>query len=563
MYSDKQGVLTLIETLVSKGLRKVVISPGSRNAPLSLSFYHHPAIEVLVIPDERSAGYFALGMAQQLNEPVAMVCTSGTAALNYAPSIAEAYYQKIPLIAITADRPQAWIDQADGQTIRQRNLFYNYVRDSYEIKGDSSTNEELWYIRRTVAKAWDETTLHGGGPVHINVPLNEPLYGRTQKSEPVRAIETLPYEKKLTNASLQKLAEVWNQLPNKLILSGLHKPSSSLEKILNKLAEEKSVAVLTETTSNLNSALFNPCIDRVITTISPDEAGEFRPDLLITFGGPVTSKKIKSFLRNNPPAEHWHIDPDELHTDTYQHLTTNISVSPENFFNEIAPLIKSRESHFSLTWKNRDHKTDSLHNEFIKNAEWSDLKAFESIMEIIPGDHILQLANSTPVRYAQLFKTKNPILTFSNRGTSGIDGCTSTAAGAAYATGKAVTLITGDMGFFYDSNALWNKYLRNDFRIILVNNSGGGIFRIIEGPKNKSEIEDLFETRHQQSAEYICKAFGLDYYRSSNEKELKNELKKFYSDKNDKPAVLEIFTDAEMNPKVLREYFDYLKQLEN
>ena len=558
MYSDKKGVTTLIETLVSKGLKKVVISPGSRNAPLSLSFYHHPAIELLVIPDERSAAYFALGMAQQLREPVAIACTSGTAALNYAPAIAEAYYQKIPLIAITADRPQAWIDQADGQTIRQRNLFYNYVRDSFEIKGDSATAEELWYIRRTVARAWDETILTGGGPVHINVPLNEPLYGRIDSSESITAIKTMPVEKVLGSGSLQKLTDSWIGFSKKIILTGLTSPSEELEDLLSETARDPSVCVLTETTSNLYNELFNPCIDRLITSIKKEESERFRPQLLVTFGGPVISKKVKTFLRENPPLEHWHIDPDELHTDTYQNLSCNIPVTPEYFFRNISGK-KTNNSEFAQTWKERDLLTQKKHREFIGNAGWSDLKVFAVIVENIPAGQMLQLANSTPVRYIQLFNSSSPFETYSNRGTSGIDGCTSTAAGAGYAAGKPVTLITGDIGFFYDSNALWNKYLRPDFRIILINNSGGGIFRIIEGPEQKEEIEALFETRQEQNAEYVCKAFGLNYFSAINENDLNKKILEFYSPENNQASVLEIFTDPEQNPLILKKYFNHLK----
>lgn len=560
MYTDKAGIRHLIETLVKKGLKEVVLSPGSRNAPLSLSFYHHPEIELLVIPDERSAAYFALGMAQQLRRPVAVVCTSGTAALNYAPTIAEAYYQKVPLLVLTADRPVAWVDQADGQTIRQRDIFVNYIKNGYEIPGDGQNEEELWFIRRIASQAYDQTLYPGEGPVHINVPLSEPLYGRSKQLPQIRPIDTLIPETQLSEEQLIQLAERWNQSERKLVLTGLIEPLPALSKLLDQIAEDPSVAVLTESTSNLPSEKFNPCIDRIITSLNTEESKTLQPDLLITFGGPVVSKKVKQFIRKHSPAEHWHIDTSEMHLDTYQCLTHNIPLHPLSFFLQIREFLRPVNSHYAQQWKSKDLVTEQRHQLFMQNCKWSDLSAFDSILRAIPESSDVQLSNSSPVRYVQLFKAFKSLSYHSNRGASGIDGCTSTAAGACYAAKKPATLITGDIGFFYDSNALWNNYLRPDFRIIVINNGGGGIFRIIDGPDNNDEIEQLFETRQNRSAEHLCKAFGLSYFRAENKMELDAELKRFYADENKCASVLEVFTPTAENPKVLKAYFAFLRE---
>lgn len=560
MFTDKAGIKQLIETLVKKGLREVVLSPGSRNAPLSLSFYHHKDIQLTVIPDERSAGYFALGMAQQLRRPVAVVCTSGTAALNYAPAIAEAYYQKIPLLVLTADRPVAWVDQADGQTIRQRDIFVNYVKHGYEIPGEGNSEEELWFIRRIASQAWDQTLLPGEGPVHINIPLSEPLYGRSAEMPSVKPIETYIPEQKLSESQLQELAARWNQYDRKLILSGLVEPNEKLNTLLEEIAEDESVSVLTETTGNFHSEKFNPCIDRIISSL-PEELNQvLQPQLLITFGGPVISKRVKVFIRKNSPLEHWHIDTSELHLDTYQCLTHNIPLSPLSFFSQIKPHLKTKQSDYRKQWKEMDLLTEERHQAFMKNCPFSDLSAFESILKHIPENSDLQMSNSSPVRYVQLFKAGKKLSYHSNRGASGIDGCTSTAAGAAYASGKKTTLITGDIGFFYDSNGLWNKYLSKQLRIVVINNGGGGIFRIIEGPEHNDEIETLFETRQNMHAEFLCKAYGLNYFKASNKQELEESLQSFYGEKNREASVLEIFTESQLNPKILKDYFKYLKQ---
>ena len=559
MYSDKAGVTHLVETLIQKGLREVVLSPGSRNAPLSLSFHHHPEIELIVIPDERSAAYFALGMAQQLRRPVAVVCTSGTAALNYAPAIAEAYYQKVPLLILTADRPIAWVDQADGQTIRQRDLFLNYVKHGYEIPGDGKTEEELWFIRRIVSQAYDQTLLHGEGPVHINIPLSEPLYGRSKELPQLRPIDTLVPESSLSEDQLMSLAERWNNSERKLILTGLMEPHPALEKMLEQIADDPSVTVLTETTSNLHSERFNGCIDRIITSIHDGEKIDFHPDLLITFGGPVISKKVKVFIRKNTPKEHWHIDPSEMHLDTYQCLTHTIPLSPASLLLQLLPYLKKKESKWSKTWKEKDHKTQKAHLDYLSNCSFSDLSAFDRILNAIPAKSDLHLSNSSPVRYVQLFRETEKIDYHSNRGASGIDGCTSTASGAAHASKRPTTLITGDIGFFYDSNALWNNYLHSSLRIIVINNGGGGIFRIIDGPEHEEEIEKLFETRQQLSAEHLWKAFGLNYFKAESKLELDLQLKAFYDSSNQQASVLEVFTPTRENPKILKSYFDHLK----
>lgn len=560
MYSDKKGVTTLIETLVQKGLKHVILSPGSRNAPLSLSFFHHPEIETLVIPDERSAAYFALGMAQQKREPVAIVCTSGTAALNYAPAIAEAYYQKIPLLILTADRPVAWVDQADGQTIRQRDVFMNYCKNSFEISGDGDSKEDLWFTRRITSRAYDETLVNGIGPIHINIPLSEPLYNRTENLPGTKAIQTILPISKISDHDIQALADRWNAAKKKLILTGLHQPDKKLNDLLKQLSYDSSLAILTETTSNLHHENFIPCIDRVITTIDKNEGEQFQPEILLTFGGPVISKKVKVFIRTHAPTEHWHIDLNELHLDTYQCLTHTIPLNATDFFSQFVPLVKGTESTYMQIWKDRDDLTATRHHEFLSTCPFTDLVAFEKILKHIPGGSNLHLANSSPVRYAQLFNASVPLSYNSNRGASGIDGCTSTAAGSAHYTGKETTLISGDIGFFYDSNALWNNYLSKKLRIIIINNGGGGIFRIIEGPENKVEIETLLETRQNLTAEYICKTFGVTYFKANNAHELEQTLKLFYSKDLTNCAVLEIFTPTEENPIVLKNYFKHLSK---
>ncbi len=559
MYSDKHGVRDLVEICAQKGIRTVIISPGSRNAPLTISFHQHPNIECLSIADERSAAFFALGMAQQTGQPVAITCTSGSAALNYAPAIAEAYYQKVPLLILTADRPALWIDQGDGQTIRQQNIFANYIKQSFQLETEVDDKDGLWQVHRIVSEAIDATLLPDCGPVHINLPFSEPLYNTKDYSAiPLpKVITTHPPTRGISETHLHQLAERWNGATKKLIITGQMVPNKALNHALEAIAADPSVAVLTETTSNLYHASFNPCIDRLITSITPDEITQFKPDLLVTCGRAIISKKIKALLRKHAPQAHWHIDPVVTHLDTFQCLTDNIPVAPEKFFKKLAPLAQSPESTFGNTWKGRELLTQEKHHDFLSTCAFSDLKAFELLLQYLPEGSNLQMGNSTSVRYVQLFNQLRGIRYDGNRGTSGIDGATSTAAGAARVNDRPTTIVTGDIGFFYDSNALWNDHLTPNLRIVVVNNGGGGIFRIIDGPTSTAASQQFFETQHQLRAEHLAKTYHIAYTACEDAASLETALSTFYQP-TDRPALLEIITPTETNDKILKAYFKHL-----
>jgi len=565
MTSDKKGIALLTEIFVKKGLKHIVISPGSRNAPIIISFAQNPKIEALSIVDERSAAFFAHGMAQQTKQTVAIACTSGTAALNYAPAIAEAYYQKVPLLVLTADRPKELIDQGEGQTIRQKNVYANYIKKSFELPQEINSKKEFKETTKIINEAINLTKHPDYGPVHINIPFDEPLYNQVEKhSFEVNIFEPVIKPKSIPEEKIKEFAERWNGYEKKLLIAGMMDPNPELNQLLKKITEDESVVFLSETTSNLKGNC--SCIDKVVSTISEDEIFAFQPELLVTFGGPVISKKIKAFIKNlprrhegNKPIEHWHIDPTDFQMDTYQCLTSGIPVKPTTFFGQILPLVKLKKSKFNFNWIERDKRSENRHAQFLSKCEFSDLKVFETILKAIPKDSNLQMGNSTPVRYVQLFKPFQKLTYNSNRGTSGIDGTISTAAGAAYVSEKPTTIITGDLGFFYDSNALMNNYLSENLRIIIINNSGGGIFRFIPGPGETDQLEEFFETKHNWKAQFIAKNFNIPYYSANHLNSLNTSLKKFYKQQpNNKPAILEVFTPNEKNAVTLKEYFKYL-----
>ncbi len=560
MTSDKKSIALLTEIFVKKGLKHIVISPGSRNAPIIISFANHPDIEALSIVDERSAAFFALGMAQSSGKTVAIACTSGTAALNYAPAIAEAYYQKIPLLVLTADRPPDMIDIGDGQTIRQKDVYSNYIKGSFELRPEIETGDEISKAAQIINEAIDMTMFPSPGPVHINIPFAEPIYNQVERSSFDIQVPPIPFwQGAITDKEIEEFSDMWNKSGRKLIIAGMMNRNEKLAGLLKKLTEDESVFLLSETTSNIPGKISCTCIDKLVSTITPGEAEEFQPDLLVTFGGHIVSKMIKKFLRENKPKYHWHIDPVDINMDTYGCLTSEIATRPAYFFERLLPALKPLKSNFRNIWQQRSIRSEKKHIDFLSAAPYSDLKVFETLLQNIPADTDLHLGNSTPVRYTQLFKPFKSLNYFSNRGVSGIDGTVSTAAGAAFASGNPTTLITGDLAFFYDSNALMNNNLPGNLRIIVINNSGGGIFRFIPGPDTTGKLEKFFEAKHNLNAKHIANNFGVPYYSAGNITELNDILKEFYAPQNNKPAILEIFTPNESNAEVLRDYFLFLK----
>ena len=542
MYPKKELAQTIIAACRQFEIQTVVISPGSRNAPLTIGFSNHEDFETLSIVDERCAAFFALGIAQQKQKPLALVCTSGSALLNYYPAIAEAYYSQIPIVVISEDRHSHFIDIGDGQTIRQENVFHNHILFSANLKeNDFDKNSEK------LSKAF--SLLHKvKGPIHINAPFDEPLYETVSKMRDFSfKIEKSDTE---SNIDYNNLAQLLNSASKKMILVGVHYPNKKLELLLDKVADDPSVLVLTETTSNLNNKRFINSIDNLIFNLTQEEFASLQPDIMLTFGGLIVSKKIKKFLREYSPSEHWHVN--ELRAfDTYNVLSKHIKIDSYSFFENFHKLvIHNTKSNYESDWTHHKKLIREKHNNYIKKAPYSDLKVFDLILKVIPDFSEVQFSNSAIISYSQLFEMNSTITVFCNRGTSGIDGSTSTALGAAYATKKSTTLVTGDLSFFYDSNALWNNYIPKDVRIIIINNSGGGIFKIIPGPKKSSALE-YFETPHCLTAEHLSLMFGFEYSTAHNLKTLQQKMVNFY-DTSDKPKILEIFTPSDQNDLVLK-----------
>jgi 2-succinyl-5-enolpyruvyl-6-hydroxy-3-cyclohexene-1-carboxylate synthase len=542
---------SIIEICLAKGVTNIVISPGSRNAPLIIGFVNNPKFTCYSIADERSAAFFALGIAQQIKKPVAVICTSGSALLNYYPAFAEAFYSQIPLVVISADRPLDKIDIGDGQTIRQEKVFENHSLYNANLVDGASSENDL-KINEAINYA-----IFKKGPIHINAPFEEPLYETVSElSVTVNTSASANATPSASTANWNEFAYIWNSSKKKLVLVGVNEPDSIDASIVDFLANDASVVVMTETTSNLHHPSFINNIDTIITPFSSDDFEVFQPDILITFGGMVVSKRIKAALRKYKPKYHWHIDSLRAYN-TFGCLTKHFETDPNSFFNVFIPLLQPIESNYFDIFEAINTLRKEKHETYLSKIPFSDFKVFEKVIQSLPINSHLQISNSSAIRYAQLIDIHPSIEVYCNRGTSGIDGSTSTAIGAAVANEKQTILITGDISFLYDSNALWNNYIPKNLKIILINNGGGGIFRILPGHDETPVFNTFFETSHCLTAEHLAKMYGFEYAIASDETSLKDELLKMYS-QNNKPYILEIFTPTRENDSILLQFFKEL-----
>jgi len=551
VYPEIPLAQSIIEICLAKGVTDIIISPGSRNAPLTIGFANNSNFTCYSIADERCAAFFGTGMAQQLKKPVALLCTSGSALLNYYPAVAEAFYSQIPLIVISADRPHDKIDIGDGQTIRQENVYANHILFSANLLEDTSPENDA-LINQAI-----NTAIRLKGPVHINAPFEEPLYETVSElSIQAPAFDTI-LEDAPAQEDLEPYIAKWNAAKKKLVLVGVNNPHTINVAVLERLAADPSVVVMTETTSNLYHESFLGSIDTIITPFNHEDFEAWKPEILITFGGMIVSKRVKAWLRKYAPAEHWHVDILRAYN-TFGCLTKHFVADPDLLLNDLLSQTKPLESNYQAMAAELNAYRKVKQQEYFAKTPFSDLKAFEIILPALPQASQLQLSNSSPIRYAQLFDIKPTVEVFCNRGTSGIDGSTSTAIGAAVASGKETVLITGDISFLYDSNALWNNYIPKSFKIILINNGGGGIFRILPGHDETPVFNTYFETTHNYTAEHLAKMYGFGYSTASDESGLKAGLANLFN-ASSQPQIFEVFTPMLENDKILLQYFKELK----
>ena len=544
----------LVDVLIAHGIRHFVISPGSRNAPIIVALARRDGIERHVVVDERSAAFIALGLAQQTGEPVAVVCTSGTALLNYAPAVAEAYYQKLPLIVISADRPAAWIGQMDGQTLPQPHVFGTLVKMSVNLP-EVHTEEDEWFCNRLINEAILETTHHGKGPVHINVPISEPIYRFTAKTLPEVRVITRYQGLSVYDRDYKELIERLNKYNKRMVVVG--------QMNLIYLFEKKYVKPLYKHFAWLTEHLGNQTIpgipiknfDAAVYSMTPERQEDMAPEILITYGGHIVSKQLKKYLRNHPPREHWHVAADGKIADLYGCLTTVIEMDPFEFLEKIAFLLDNKPTHYPLMWENYC-KTIPM-----PDLAYSEISVIGKLIRALPEPCALHLANSSTVRYAQLFTVPPQVEICCNRGVNGIEGSLSTAIGYAAASSKLNFIIIGDLSFFYDMNALWNQNYGANIRILLLNNEGGEIFHTLPGMDKSSRSREFITAEHYTTAKGWAEERGFLYLQAENEVELAETMQIFTQpEEKERPLLLEVFTNKNKDARMLKNYYHQLKQ---
>ncbi|ALW85728.1 2-succinyl-5-enolpyruvyl-6-hydroxy-3-cyclohexene-1-carboxylate synthase [Hymenobacter sedentarius] len=582
-----QAVFNVAEICAQHGITDVVLSPGSRSAPLTLAFARHPALTVRVVPDERAAAFIGLGIAQAQRRAVALVCTSGTAGLNYAPAVAEAFFQHIPLVIFTADRPPEWIDQLDGQTIRQRNLYGAHAKGEFEFPVDTSHADAKWHSARIVNEAINLAQAAPAGPVQVNVPLREPFYPKAGEEvgyeKDVKIIQTLQDACFPATQELKSLVSEFNAAPRVLLVFGQQPRQPWHDEFeLSAQNDRDNYVAVADIISNVNQQ--NEGCYSIINLHDVFLAGAtatlkeaLQPALLITCGQSLISKSLKQFLRRFPAAQHWHIQPAGPVADTFGQLTKIIRADPSEFIPELLkkvqhteaqPLeLRNQRSNFRQSWAASEIAAYKLLRKEVYSFEhvpFNEFSIFGLLLHWVQQETALHLANSMAVRYANILSLpqgeERNIEVFANRGTSGIDGCNSTAVGAALAQpNRPVVLLTGDVAFFYDRNAFWHNYPTPNLRVVLFNNHGGGIFRIIDGPRQQPELDEFFETRQTLTAENTARDFGLRYFPVSSFEELEAALPVFFAPDGG-AAILEVMTDSRTNAAFFEQYRAAVKQ---
>ena len=534
---NTQHIYDLVGVCAGFGVEKAVVCPGSRCAPLLIGFGKHPDIETISVTDERSAGFIGLGLAQQSGKPVVLVCTSGTAAQNFTPAVTEAYYQNVPLIVLTGDRPPEWIDQWDGQTIRQKNLYIDHIKGSFIYFEDNTDVAE-----KALELALDGAT----GPVHLNIPIQEPFYPESLD----RIRFATKSQRPQRNNSITIFDEIWEELQSELknaekvmILSGQMAPNSELVQMLNKI----NVLIVGDVISNLHGT--NNVIKSPDLLFKTDD-DSLAPDFLITFGRSVISKNLKLYLRKYKPKVHWHIGLGMV-GDPFQSLTKTVQFSPDIFFKEWSNQkiqIHNQREYQSILAESQQ-KVNKEFNSKLEDTDFNYFSAVQKVIQRLPKNSVLHLGNSMPVRIANFIGIDYPgIDVWCNRGTSGIDGVVSTAVGHALADpDRPHTLIIGDLSFFYDRNGLWlNHEFPKNLHIIILNDNGSGIFNMIPGPANQDGLVDLFTTPHNRTAKLTAQEYKMEYWSVGSMDELEKALEKSES------GILEIFTEMKINTKVFK-----------
>lgn len=542
MYSDKENVNILTSLLVAHGVSHAVLCPGSRNAPLVHNLNACEHIQCYPVTDERSAGFFALGLSQAVKAPVAICVTSGSALLNLAPAVTEAFYQHTPLVILSADRPEEQIDQLMGQTLPQPDALGRMVRTSVSLP-EPKDDAQRRYCNRLVNEALTAMHCGEGGPVHINIPISEPLFNFS--------VPILPQERSivlhiagLSSDAAALLKQATAQAERPLLCLGYEADS-----LAQHLEEADKLTVFSE-----NANLKQWPLEEMLINIQ-GEWKDYLPDLIVYIGGSFVSKRVKSFLSDATEARIILVNADGLVADPSTRCTDVVQANAQEALQAVLEGAKQRTNHqYFQRWQALAEQINARATNH--TPLFSSLCAVRQLIQHLPIQSTLHCANSSAVRLAL---TCQPIHLYVNRGVNGIEGCVSAAAG--YATGrpeKMVFCIVGDLSFFYDQNALWNQNLNGNLRILLLNNNGGGIFRILNGLEKSEARDRMVMAEHHTTATGICQQNNIEHRQANNVSELNKGIT-WLKDESQRPRILEVITDAATDEQALKTYYNLFK----
>ena len=560
MYSNKENVNILTSLLLEYGVSDAVVCPGSRNAPIVHNLSVCEAIRCRPVTDERSAAFYALGLAIATRRPTVVCVTSGSALLNVMPAVAEAAYQHVPLVVISADRPQQWIDQLDGQTIPQSDALGRFVRKAVQLP-EPHNDEERWLCRRLVNEAMHLATCRQGAPVHINVPISEPLFEFSTEQLPQLSRFNNIKRAAINDASMD-MPDAFHEATRPMIVIGQLAHGTVSHETIRSLSEK--YVVMSEPLSNPSymTIHFDEAVRYIVSdnsSINDDEDDKtaYYPDYVIYVGDTLVSKPARRFLRNakvpscliTPDAADIH-DPLMTLTDIVECDTVSINALLASLCD--APDTDER-CRFHDRWQSfldacAAH-ADAYAPEY---SQMATVKYFEEQLADLDIDICVHYANSSAVRLACIYAQH---YVWCNRGVNGIEGSLSTAAGFSLATHDMTVCVIGDLSFFYDQNALWNSNLRGNLRIILLNNRGGGIFRQLPGLSDSPAADDLVMASHENTAQGICTQNDIGYMSAKNMDEMQIGIVTLLTRESERPMLLEVFTDSNDDVKALEKYF--------
>lgn len=560
MYSNKENVNILTSLLLEYGVSDAVVCPGSRNAPIVHNLSVCEAIRCRPVTDERSAAFYALGLAIATRRPTVVCVTSGSALLNVMPAVAEAAYQHVPLVVISADRPQQWIDQLDGQTIPQSDALGRFVRKAVQLP-EPHNDEERWLCRRLVNEAMHLATCRQGAPVHINVPISEPLFEFDTEQLPQLSRFNNIKRAAIKDASMD-MPDAFHDATRPMIVIGQLAHGTISHETIRSLSEK--YVVMSEPLSNPSymTIHFDEAIRYIVSdnsSINDDEDDKtaYYPDYVIYVGDTLVSKPARRFLRN-AKAPSCLITPDaaDIH-DPLMTLTDIVECDTDSINALLASLCDAPDTDERCRFHDRWQSfldayaahADAYAPEY---SQMATVKYFEEQLADLDIDICVHYANSSAVRLACIYAQH---YVWCNRGVNGIEGSLSTAAGFSLATPDMTICVIGDLSFFYDQNALWNSNLRGNLRIILLNNRGGGIFRQLPGLSDSPAADDLVMASHENTAQGICTQNDIGYMSAKNMDEMQIGVVTLLTRESERPMLLEVFTDSNDDVKALEKYF--------